>query len=172
MRLPWRLSMLDSPFERVPVVFGGDFRQILPVVPRGNRAQIVNASLKCSRLWKHMEVHKLTKNMPVMGVEGGDKDEQLRFADYLLSVGDGREPTFMHHDLDLISLQEGMCVRTRDVGELISFTFHDVARHFKDVEFLRSRAILTPLNKYVDEINARVVEQLPGDIFTFYSAGN
>ncbi|KAJ7519804.1 hypothetical protein O6H91_20G056200 [Diphasiastrum complanatum] len=116
-----------------------------------------------------MEVHKLTKNMCVMGVEGGDKDEQLRFADYLLSVGDGREPTFVHRDLDLISLPEGMCLRTRDVGELISFTFPDVARRFKDVEFLRSRAILTPLNKDVDEINARVVEQLLGDVFTFYS---
>ncbi|KAJ7195159.1 hypothetical protein O6H91_Y512300 [Diphasiastrum complanatum] len=108
--------------------------------------------------------------MHVMGVEGGDKDEQLRFADYMLSVGDGREPTFMHRDLDLISLSEGMCVRTRDVGELISFTFPDVARPFKDVEFLRSHAILTPLNKDVDEINARVDEQLPGDVFTFYIA--
>ncbi|KAJ7533553.1 hypothetical protein O6H91_13G054600 [Diphasiastrum complanatum] len=41
---------------------------------------------------------------------------------------------------------------------------------FKDVEFLRSRAILTPLNKDVDEINARVVdEQLQDDVSTFYS---
>ncbi|KAJ7559304.1 hypothetical protein O6H91_04G078700 [Diphasiastrum complanatum] len=121
---------IEAPFRRVPVVFG------------------VGRRLKCSRLWKHMEVHKLTKNMRVMGVEGGDKDEQLRFAKFLPSVGDGHEPTFVHRDLDLISLPEGMC----------------------NVEFLRSRAILAPLNKDVDEINARVVEQLPGDVFTFYSA--
>ncbi|KAJ7526052.1 hypothetical protein O6H91_17G079600 [Diphasiastrum complanatum] len=119
-----------------------------------------------------MEVHKLTKNMHIMGVEGGNKDEQLRFADYLLSVGDGREPTFMHRDLDLISLPEGICLRMRDVHELISFTFLDVARQFRDVEFLRSHAILTPLNKDLDEINARVVEQLLGDVYTFYSANS
>ncbi|KAJ7568854.1 hypothetical protein O6H91_01G050600 [Diphasiastrum complanatum] len=117
-------------------------RDILSIdAPFGGVPVIVNASLKCSHLWKHMEMHKLTKNMRVMGVEGGDKDEQLRFVDYLLSVGDGREPTFVHRDLDLISLTEGM-----------------------------SRAILAPLNKDVDEINARVVEQLPSEIFTFYSA--
>ncbi|KAJ7568855.1 hypothetical protein O6H91_01G050700 [Diphasiastrum complanatum] len=161
---------INAPFGGVPVVFGDDFRHILPVAPHGSQAQIVNGSLKCSRLWKHMEVHKLTKNMHVMGVEVGDKDEQLRFVDYLLSVGDGREPTFVHHDLDLISLSEGMCLRMCDVGKLISFTFPDVVRCFKDVEFLRSRAILTPLNKDVDEINARVVELLPGDVFTFYNA--
>ncbi|KAJ7560640.1 hypothetical protein O6H91_04G138200 [Diphasiastrum complanatum] len=63
-----------------------------------------------------------------------------------------------------------MCLRTRDVRELISFTFPDVARHYMDVDFLRSRAILTPLNENVDEINSKVVEQFPGDACTFYSA--
>ncbi len=38
----------DMLFGGKVVVLGGDFRQILPVVPRGNRGQIVGASLKRS----------------------------------------------------------------------------------------------------------------------------
>ncbi|XP_020271151.1 uncharacterized protein LOC109846336 [Asparagus officinalis] len=34
------------------VVFGGDFRQVLPVVPRGTRAETINASLVKSYLWE------------------------------------------------------------------------------------------------------------------------
>jgi hypothetical protein len=44
----------DELFGGKVVVLGGDFRQILPVVPRGNRGQIVAASLKQSNIiWPH-----------------------------------------------------------------------------------------------------------------------
>jgi hypothetical protein len=33
------------PFGGKTIVFGGDFRQVLPVVRKGSRAQIVGASL-------------------------------------------------------------------------------------------------------------------------------
>ncbi len=39
------LTRLDRPFGGVVVVMGGDFRQVLPVIPKGSRAQIVQASL-------------------------------------------------------------------------------------------------------------------------------
>ena len=32
------------------IVFGGDFRQILPVIPRGNRSNIVHATINASYL--------------------------------------------------------------------------------------------------------------------------
>lgn len=42
------------------VVLGGDFWQILPVVPRGNRGQIVGASLKQSAIiWPHVRIYRL-----------------------------------------------------------------------------------------------------------------
>ncbi|KAK9714758.1 hypothetical protein RND81_06G117800 [Saponaria officinalis] len=40
-----------EPFGGKVVVFGGDFRQTLPVVPKGSRADIVHASLCSSYLW-------------------------------------------------------------------------------------------------------------------------
>ena len=39
---------IDKPFGGITVLFGGDFRQTLPVVPRGSRHQILNASLRNS----------------------------------------------------------------------------------------------------------------------------
>jgi ATP-dependent DNA helicase PIF1 len=38
------------------VVFGGDFRQILPVVPKGSRVDIVHATINSSFLWRNCKV--------------------------------------------------------------------------------------------------------------------
>jgi len=46
-------------FGGLTMVFGGDFQQILPVVPRGSQAEIVNASLQQSSLWNDMQILKL-----------------------------------------------------------------------------------------------------------------
>jgi hypothetical protein len=35
----------ELPFGGKVMMFGGDFRQVLPVVPRGSRAQITDATL-------------------------------------------------------------------------------------------------------------------------------
>ncbi|XP_074302210.1 uncharacterized protein LOC141633688 [Silene latifolia] len=45
------------------VVFGDDFRQTLPVVSKGSRADVVHASLCSSYLWSSCKVLTLTKNM-------------------------------------------------------------------------------------------------------------
>uniref|UniRef100_A0A8I6XFF0 ATP-dependent DNA helicase n=2 Tax=Hordeum vulgare subsp. vulgare TaxID=112509 RepID=A0A8I6XFF0_HORVV len=41
-----------QPFGGKTVVFGGDFRQVLPVVRKGSRGQIIDATLRSSYLWK------------------------------------------------------------------------------------------------------------------------
>ncbi|RYQ88843.1 hypothetical protein Ahy_B09g095799 [Arachis hypogaea] len=46
----------DLPFGGKVVVLGGDFRQVLPVIPEGSRAEIVMASINSSVLWKYCEV--------------------------------------------------------------------------------------------------------------------
>ena len=66
------------------IVFGGDFRQILPVVPRGNHSDIVHASLNVSYIWGHCEILKLTKKHAVA------IHELKQFSDWLLDIGDGK----------------------------------------------------------------------------------
>lgn len=51
----------DNIFGGKFIVFGGDFRQILPVVPRGTHSNIVHSSLNASYIWNHYEVLTLEK---------------------------------------------------------------------------------------------------------------
>jgi ATP-dependent DNA helicase PIF1 len=48
------------------MILGGDFRQILLVVPKGRQEDIVNASLPRSHLWQHFMILRLHINMRVM----------------------------------------------------------------------------------------------------------
>jgi ATP-dependent DNA helicase PIF1 len=53
------------PFGGLVVVFGDDFQQILPVVPRGTRGDVVVVALNHSSIWQHVRVFKLHTNMRV-----------------------------------------------------------------------------------------------------------
>ncbi|KNZ73520.1 hypothetical protein J132_03284, partial [Termitomyces sp. J132] len=53
----------DVPFGGVTVVFGGDFRQMLPVIQQRLRQQMIAASLKRGRLWDQIQVYYLVPNM-------------------------------------------------------------------------------------------------------------
>jgi ATP-dependent DNA helicase PIF1 len=64
------MAVINSAFKFLPfggfvVVFGGDFQQILPVVPRGTRGDVVVAALNRSSIWQHVRVFKLHTNMRV-----------------------------------------------------------------------------------------------------------
>ncbi|XP_022003820.2 uncharacterized protein LOC110901291 [Helianthus annuus] len=82
---------IDLPFGGKVIVFGGDFRQILPVVPNGSRQDIVNASLSSSYIWNKCKLLKLTKNMRL--TVGSDKSvikKTKDFAKWLLDLGEGK----------------------------------------------------------------------------------
>ncbi|KAF6139189.1 hypothetical protein GIB67_040336 [Kingdonia uniflora] len=53
----------SRPFGGITVVLGGNFHQILPVVSKGGREQIVSTSLRRSLLWQHVQVQRLVDNM-------------------------------------------------------------------------------------------------------------
>ena len=52
-------------FGNIPILLGGDYAQIAPVVRRGNRATTVRASLISSELWQYFKILHLTVNMRV-----------------------------------------------------------------------------------------------------------
>lgn len=55
----------DCPFGGITVVFGGDYQQILPVVVKGTREEIIEASLQHSYLWQIIEILHLQQNMHI-----------------------------------------------------------------------------------------------------------
>ena len=72
------------------IVFGGDFQQILPVIPRGSRSDIINATINSSYLWDSCEILTLTKNMRLhSNLESVDEHEIATFAKWILDIGDG-----------------------------------------------------------------------------------
>jgi ATP-dependent DNA helicase PIF1 len=95
-------ALKDMLFGAKVVVMGGDFRQILHVVPRGRRGQIVDASFKrFTILWHHVKVCQLHENMHVQKLlaqgranAAADAQQQQARADYLQRIGEGTEQVF------------------------------------------------------------------------------
>jgi hypothetical protein len=71
------------------MVLGGDFRQILPIVPKGGQEDIISASLPRLHLWQHVTILRLHINMRLMAT---NSEEQQEFAKWVLNVGDGNLP--------------------------------------------------------------------------------
>ncbi|KAJ8949401.1 hypothetical protein NQ318_007499 [Aromia moschata] len=152
-------------------LFGGDFRQVLPVVPRGHRASIIDASLKMSYVWNDFVKLRLIENMraarAVARDEGGrvaeggrnaapgDDDagwfEELggrTFGEWLLAVGEDRpSDELVEIPRRLGFVFEGDFVG-RDIGE---------------------RAVLCPTNAMVDAVNGHILGHLEGESVTYVS---
>ena len=72
------------------VVFGGDFRQALPVFGCQGRAGIVSKTLQKCGIWADVKILRLNINERVR--RKGDTEEGKIFADFLLKVGKGKLP--------------------------------------------------------------------------------
>jgi hypothetical protein len=59
-------QVTEKIFGGKTVVLGGNFRQILPIIPKGGREDIVSVSLNRSHLWQHVMILRLHINMRVM----------------------------------------------------------------------------------------------------------
>jgi len=96
------------------VVLGGDFRQILLVVPKGGREDIVSASLPRSHLWQHVIILRLHINMRVMAT---NYEKQRKFTKWVLNVGDGNLPPIVEEEgvnPDWIKIPSHMRLPTED----------------------------------------------------------
>ncbi|GBN18952.1 hypothetical protein AVEN_38677-1 [Araneus ventricosus] len=57
------LMNTDKPFGGKVIIIGDDFRQTLPVVPRGTRADVIETSINSSPLWSKCTHLSLTTNI-------------------------------------------------------------------------------------------------------------
>lgn len=82
------ITKVDLPFGGKPIVSGGDFRQILPVIINGTDNEIVDACLNQStQLWPHIKVFKLTINMRVQQLIGQDQNKAAEFCEFFIESG-------------------------------------------------------------------------------------
>ncbi|KAG2688681.1 hypothetical protein I3760_09G107200 [Carya illinoinensis] len=119
------------------VVFGGDFRQVLPVF--------------------HLTENMRARLDPV-------------FSEYVLELGNGMPPITVD---ETIKILDGMLVPYKDdctsLDHLIDVVFHDIHEYSINISAMMNRAILTPKNSYVDEINALLIHRFPGELKRYYS---
>lgn len=150
------------PFGGKVMVFGGDFRQVLPVVRRGTRAQITDATLQRSYLWEYIRKICLTRNMRARS--------DLWFSEFLLRVGNGTEETIKD---DFIRLPDDIVIPYVDVEaslkSLIDGVFPSLESNATSSSYMSTRAILATKNEYVDELNEKMIDRFPGKERIYYS---
>jgi hypothetical protein len=151
------------PFGGLVVVFGDNFWQILPVMPRSTRGDVVVAALNRSSIWQHVRVFKLHTNMRVQRLlaQGGahaqaDVTRQQAFVDYLQHVGKGAERVYPYVNEDSILIPHDMCCNGPIVADLIEEVYgalSSIVEYVARSAYIIERAILTPLNEDVDALN-------------------
>ena len=159
------ITSVDEPMGGIPVLLCGDFRQILPVIRSGTRANIVNSCIKRSYLWQSVTRLSLTTNMRVH--LHSDQDTK-NFAQKLLEIGDGKTPLVSHPDK--ININDlGHVVDSLDA--LINNVYPDFSDNMHNAQWLSERVILAPLNETVTKINEKLTAMMP-NLPTTYSAVN
>ncbi|XP_021980701.1 uncharacterized protein LOC110876850 [Helianthus annuus] len=155
----------ELPFGGKVIVFGGDFRQILPVIPNGSRQDIVNASLSSSYLWARCKVLRLTKNLRLSVRSEPSAMEQTKiFAKWLLDVGEGNVGGANDGEATIDIPEDLLIADSFDpIGNLIDFVYPRILENFNDPNFFQERAILAPKNEVVQQINDRLLAIFPGD---------
>lgn len=156
---------MDIPFGGKVVVLGGDFRQILPVIPKGTRQQVVHATINSSYLWDCCEVLTLTKNMRLFhGSLGADVEEIADFSKWVLGIGDGSIGDIK--DLDIIvEIPDDLLIKDSvdPVQTIVDATYPAFVEKIHDYSFFQDRAILAPKNEDIDTINEHMMSLVPGD---------
>lgn len=130
-----------------PYVFGGkvvvllgDFRQTCPVVPRGTRADIVNACISRCCFWSQFHIARLIT--PIRNAQDPE------FAAFVDQIGDGAGP---HIDLSFMT-------HTTELTDVINFVYDQNILH--DPAACLRRCILAPTNAQVDSYNAAILNLL------------
>ncbi|GAU47014.1 hypothetical protein TSUD_403240 [Trifolium subterraneum] len=147
------------------VVLDGDFRQILHVIPKGTRHEIVKASINSSPLWRFCEVLRLTTNMRLLaGCTDSDIEKRKEFSEWILEIGDGRigdaddERIMVQIPRDLLKHGSG-----NPLADIVNSIYPNLLHNMQDPSFFRDRAILAPKNAIVDAVNDYILDLVPGD---------
>jgi len=158
------------------IVIGGDFRQILPVIPHGTRTDIVASCLKKSHIWPNIDVRHLTINMIALLGSNENKQEQQEFIDYLLRIGEGTEKTIKSYvynenmEEDLIEINNTMLSKSTNLDDFIDKVYPNLSHITHDTNYEIERTILAAKNEDVDAINEKILNKINGKEFVYYSA--
>jgi hypothetical protein len=151
-------------FSGITVVFGGDFQQTLPVVVKGSRPDVVQATLQCSNIWSNVDIIHLRQNMRLHA-----NDDSHAFAQWLLDIGHGRSTTGQNMSTS-ITVPDAMHCRSENL--LIQSVYDSMTDHSRvpPPDYFRDRAILAARNDDVRSLNSTILNHLTGNERMYCSA--
>ena len=165
------LTQIDEPFGGKIVVLGGDFRQVLPIVPRASRGEEIAASIKNSGLWPLFKIYKLEQNVRV-------NEHQVEFKNWLLELGEGRLPQEngeievppQFHTGDVVKAVFGERIDVTDIASLqskvILCTTNETTTYLNlKVRMIQRHQLLFSCNFILNLL--QVLELIPGDRKTY-----
>ena len=151
-----------KPFGGVTLLMGGDFQQTLPIIPKGSREEILDATITRSYLWKDINILHLHQNMRLQG----DSDAES-FGEWLLEVGHGQNSD----ENGEIEIPQEM--RSNDMEDLKDFIYpHINSSPPPPAEYFLNRMILAPRNLDVNDMNEALLNRMSGNTKSYYSADN
>ncbi|SGY12473.1 BQ5605_C011g06518 [Microbotryum silenes-dioicae] len=175
------VQLSTARFGGLAVVLAGDPKQCLPVIPKSLPPQIVDACIMNADFWGEVEVLHLSVS----------SSSSLTFRPYtnrgtvqaqtnmrLLAAADRMTETEREKAHDFANWLLGLLLpaTTRNRSGLIRHVYPVPAFELNNmsigakIKYFQNRAILAPKNSLVDQINDMVLDLLPGDPQTFYSA--
>ena len=140
----------NTPFGGKTVLLLGDFQQTCPVIYGSSKAQIIDACLKSSPLWPLFTLFRLIQ--PIRNAE------DLEFANFVDSIGEGSQTYPSLHMLDLVQDQE----------QLIDFAFpSSTIQH--PLSCVKC-SILVTTNDQVRQYNNTILHRIHGKQRTYLAA--
>ncbi|CAI0625460.1 unnamed protein product [Linum tenue] len=164
-------------FWREYCSFRGDFRQTLPVITKAGREQTVDGSLTRSLLWSSFKLLKLSRNMRIT-YSVADEARFMHgytFPEWVLALGDGKlKTTSFKPDTpsDWVQIPQIFLVDhgTHPIGSITEGIYDMFLHNYRQPQYLATRAIITPKNTTVTEINSYMLQQVPDITKTYYSS--
>lgn len=127
----------ELPFGGKVVVLGGDFRQILPVVNKGSRQDIILAAVNLSYLWKFCKILTLTENMHLRTHSSNiNINEITEFAEWILGIGNGSSIADDIGDED-VGIPDDLLIdqHVNPLLHLVNFAYPDLLKNMADYKF-------------------------------------
>ena len=165
-------SAEEKVFGGKVVLLGGDFRQILPVIPNGSRQDVVHSSLNASYLWRHCNVLKLTVNMRLrVGSDPAQSQEIKEFADWILDIGDGKVGGTNDGE-SVVKFPKDMLIPDSDdhVDAVTQHIYPNIMSNLWFPSYFQDRAILAPTHDEVDKVNKHMMSKIDGEERVYYSS--
>ena len=165
-----------KPFGGMPMLLGGDFRQIPPVLRKVDCDEFPAFTIKACAFWDDAESirkYKLTKN------KRAEFDEW--YSAFLLSVGDGdykgcseQSRWDAPHPASIVLPPKITAPETWKLEDLVTWTYPDFVGVLSSpmdslLDYFAERVIVTPTNAVADAGNAYMLSLMPAEITSYIS---